>query len=102
MHEESPKMLEKMINVNVMSLIWTTRVFLQDFIEQKRGHIISISSVAGLVGPPDLHLYCTSKFAVRGFMEALYIDLYRNGHDKYVKTTTVFPFFINTGEWFFF
>lgn len=69
-----------------------------DFIEQKRGHIITISSIAGLYGPPDLHLYCTSKFAVRGFMEALYIDLYRNGNDKYVKTTTVFPFFINTGK----
>uniref|UniRef100_A0A336LIP4 CSON005996 protein n=1 Tax=Culicoides sonorensis TaxID=179676 RepID=A0A336LIP4_CULSO len=74
--EENPVILQKMIDVNVMSLVWTTRVFLQDFIEQKRGHIVTISSIAGF----------------------LHIDLYRNKLGKHIKTTTVFPYFINTGN----
>ncbi|XP_063709858.1 short-chain dehydrogenase/reductase family 16C member 6-like isoform X2 [Culicoides brevitarsis] len=94
--EENPELLQKMIDVNVMSLVWTTRVFLQDLIDKKRGHIVSISSIGGLFGAPDLHVYSTSKFAVRGFMEALYTDLLRYDNDKFVKTTTVFPCFINT------
>lgn len=96
--DEDPVILEKIIQVNVMALFWTTRVFLKAMKEQKRGHIISISSTAGLIGSPSLHSYSTSKFAVRGFMESLAVDLEREGH-SYIKITTVYPWFINTREY---
>lgn len=67
-------------------------------IEKKRGHIVSIASLAGLMGSCKLRLYTTTKFAVRGFMEALSLDLYREKHHRYVKTTTVFPTFIDTNN----
>ncbi len=37
----------------------------------RRGHIINISSVGGLVGQPFNELYCAAKFAVEGFTESL-------------------------------
>lgn len=97
--EEDPKMLEKIMNVNIMAIFWTTRVFIGAMKERKRGHIISIASAASLIGSPHLTSYSTSKFAVRGFMESLVVDLKREGHDSYIHTTTVYPWFINTREY---
>lgn len=65
-------------------------------IERKRGHIVAISSIAGLSGTPEGVLYSTTKFAVRGFMESLALQLHMDGHGDFVKTTTVFPYFVDT------
>lgn len=67
-------------------------------IERKRGHIVSISSAAGLFAHPEAVTYSASKFAVRGFMEALAMELHHRGHDEYVKTTCIFPYFIETSS----
>lgn len=97
--KEDPRILEKLMNVNIMALFWTTRVFIDAMKERKRGHIVSIASAAGLIGFPHLQAYSTSKFAVRGFMESLVVDLKLKGHDNYIHTTTVYPWFINTREY---
>lgn len=65
-------------------------------IKQKRGHIVAIASLAGKVTIPLACAYCATKFGVRGFMGALYDELCMDGTDEYVKTTCVFPSFINT------
>lgn len=65
-------------------------------IEQKRGHIISVSSFAGLVGLPTSICYTASKFGVRGFMEGLTLDLHHRKLSNYIKTTTIFPYFVDT------
>ena len=39
------------------------------------GHIVNISSVAGIIGTPNLSGYCASKFAMNGFSESLYYEL---------------------------
>ncbi|XP_063709168.1 uncharacterized oxidoreductase YoxD-like [Culicoides brevitarsis] len=92
---ETPEKLQKMVNINMMSSMWTTRAFLQGMIDRKRGHIASISSFAGLVGLPTAVCYTASKFGVRGFCEGLSLDLYhRNIRD--VKVTGIFPYFIDT------
>lgn len=44
-------------------------------INRNHGHIVALSSMAGVVGLPNLVPYCASKFAVRGFMEALHEEL---------------------------
>lgn len=95
---EDPKYMEKLIDVNVMAIMWTTRVFLPGMIERKRGHIASISSVFGLIGLVGSPIYTASKFAVRGFMEALTLDLSFRNHSKYIKTSTICPYFIATNE----
>lgn len=44
-------------------------------VEKNVGHIVAMSSVAGLCGLPNLVPYCGSKFAVRGMMESLSEEL---------------------------
>ncbi|XP_063705323.1 17-beta-hydroxysteroid dehydrogenase 13-like [Culicoides brevitarsis] len=95
---ESPEKLQKMLKVNILSVIWTSRVFLSSMIEEGFGHIVTICSVAGLIGMPVGLPYVTTKFAVRGFMEALAMDIFYRGHAKKVKTTTVYPSFISTNN----
>ncbi len=43
--------------------------------DQRKGHIVALSSVAGLAGLRNIVPYCGSKFAVRGLMEALSEEL---------------------------
>ena len=40
-----------------------------------QGHIVCMSSMAGITGTPNLVPYCASKFALRGMMEALFLEL---------------------------
>ncbi|XP_063709658.1 uncharacterized oxidoreductase YoxD-like [Culicoides brevitarsis] len=94
--EETAENLQRMININLMSNFWTCRAFLQDMIDQKRGHILSISSFAGLVGLPTSICYTASKFGVRGFVEGLAMDLHFRGLSDCIRTTTVFPYFVDT------
>lgn len=94
--EEKPENLLRMLNINMISHFWTVRCFLPGMIERKRGHIVATSSTAGLVGIPAAVTYSTSKFGVRGFMEALTLDMVHHSHDEYIKTSTIFPYFMNT------
>jgi NAD(P)-dependent dehydrogenase (short-subunit alcohol dehydrogenase family) len=56
---------------NVLGLIRVTRAFLPQFRKQRSGHIINMSSMAGIGGSAGWGYYNASKFAVEGFSEAL-------------------------------
>jgi all-trans-retinol dehydrogenase (NAD+) len=84
------------MNVNIISHFWTVRSFLPDMIKSDSGHIVTISSAAGLIGVSSLADYCASKFAAFGFDESIRMEL-RKQKIKGVKTTCVCPFYINTG-----
>ncbi|TMW50701.1 hypothetical protein DOY81_004225 [Sarcophaga bullata] len=86
-------LIERSFNVNVMAHFWTTKAFLPKMIENQRGHIATIASLAGHVGITKLVDYCSSKFAAVGFDEALRLELEVLGHTN-IKTTCVCPFFI--------
>lgn len=64
-------------------------------IDNKRGHIVCIGSLAGLISFPYV-LYATTKFGLTGFMGALYDELCVFDQDEFIKTTCVYPAFINT------
>ena len=53
--------------------------------------------MAGLSGVPGLSDYCASKSGAVAIDESVRLELKKNGHYKYVKTTCVCPNFINTG-----
>ena len=72
---------------NVLGLIRVTRAFLPQFRKQQSGHIINLSSIAGLVGQAGWGYYNTSKFAVEGFSEALAAEMAPLG----VKVTIIEP-----------
>lgn len=65
--------------------------------EKNRGHVVGISSMAGVVGLPNLVPYCASKFAVRGLMEALAEELREDARNSQIKFTSIFPFMVDTG-----
>jgi all-trans-retinol dehydrogenase (NAD+) len=85
----------KIMNINVLSLFWTCKAFLPSMIERNSGHIVTISSAAGIIGVNGLTDYCVSKFAAFGFDESIRMGL-RSMKSK-VRTTVVCPFFIDTG-----
>lgn len=72
---------------NVLGLIRVTRAFLPQFRKQREGHILNLSSIAGLVGQAGWGYYNTSKFAVEGFSEALAAEMAPLG----VKVTIIEP-----------
>lgn len=88
------KLIIRTMDVNVMSHFWTTKAFLPSMMEDNKGHIVSIASLAGHVGVPTLVDYCTSKFAAVGFEEALHMELAADGYK--INTTVVCPFFIRS------
>lgn len=59
------------LDLNFMGVVRTTKAVLPYMREVKKGHIINISSVGGLVGQPFNEIYCASKFAVEGYTESL-------------------------------
>uniref|UniRef100_A0A8W7PUI5 Short-chain dehydrogenase/reductase 3 n=1 Tax=Anopheles coluzzii TaxID=1518534 RepID=A0A8W7PUI5_ANOCL len=91
-----PSHIERSMGVNVLSSVWTTQTFIDSMIRRRKGHIVAISSIAGYIAPGWAKTYATTKFALRGFMDALEDDLYLRGQANHVHTTTVFPFAFNT------
>ena len=61
----------KTFDVNILAHFWTLKAFLPGMIENKRGHIVNVASLAGHSGTNKLVDYCASKFAAVGMDEAL-------------------------------
>jgi len=78
--------------INFDGVVNGTRAFLPILVEQDDGVIVNTSSVFGLVGMPYQSAYCASKFAVRGFTDALRQELRGTG----VRAVTVHPGGIRT------
>lgn len=95
--ELSDQMIDKTMQVNTISHLTTIREFLPDMIASKKGHIVSIASMAGLAAPPGLSDYSASKFGAIAIDEALRLELQHKKLDKFIKTTCICPYFINTG-----
>jgi short-subunit dehydrogenase len=73
--EQSLEDIQTQLEVNIRGVLWLSRLVVPHMIERGDGHIINICSVAGFVPPPTYSVYGTSKFAVRGFTEALRSEL---------------------------
>lgn len=54
-------------------------------LERNQGHFVALSSCAGLFGLPNLVPYCGTKFAVRGFMQAMQEELYKQNPQSQVS-----------------
>ncbi|XP_037364349.1 epidermal retinol dehydrogenase 2-like [Talpa occidentalis] len=90
------ELIEKSFDVNFKAHIWTYKAFLPAMIANDHGHLVCISSAAGLVGINGLADYCASKFAAFGFAESVFLETFAK-KQKGIKTTIVCPFFIKTG-----
>jgi len=66
-----PEHFDWMMDINYLGTVFITRAFLPGMLKRGSGHIVNISSSAGFVGVYGYTAYSGSKFAVKGFTDAL-------------------------------
>jgi len=98
-HEMNEAMATKTMIVNAESHIWTVREVLPDMMKRNngkgKGHIVGVSSLAGLGGCIKMSDYCASKAAAYIFMESLRNEM--KAYDKDITCTTICPYWVDTG-----
>lgn len=77
---------EDLMRVNFWGSVWCTHAALPS-LRARRGRLVAVSSLAGLVGVPGRTAYSASKFAMTGFFEALRAEVKSAG----VSVTTAYP-----------
>ena len=83
------------LDVNLVAPFRLVRAFLPAMRERRRGHIVSIGSIADHVALPENSAYSASKFGLRGLHEVLRSELVKSG----VRTTLISPGPVNTAMW---
>ena len=91
-HEEDDAVTRRQVEINVLGVIFGTKLALQRMLPRRTGHIINTASLAGELAVPGLATYCATKFAVIGFTEAARLEYRKSG----VRLSTVRPTFTNT------
>ena len=81
--------------VNLRSIYYTTHAVLPGMYRRNEGHIVNISSAAGLIGVADLAVYAATKWAVFGFTESLRAEAVMD--QKKVFFTSIHPHFVKEG-----
>uniref|UniRef100_A0A2M4BU76 Short-chain dehydrogenase/reductase 3 n=2 Tax=Anopheles marajoara TaxID=58244 RepID=A0A2M4BU76_9DIPT len=94
--EASVERENAVMDVNLKSHVWMTRVFLDGMVKRKKGHIVGVSSMSGMYAFPWGVIYSATKFAVSGFMASLAEQLRIQGVSRYVRTTCVNPYYVTT------
>ncbi|HEV3315473.1 MAG TPA: SDR family NAD(P)-dependent oxidoreductase, partial [Candidatus Angelobacter sp.] len=84
--------MEWLMGINFWGVVYGCRFFLPLLQKAPEAHLVNISSVFGMIGPPGQAAYCSAKFAVRGFTEVLRQELRLTN----VKVTCVHPGGIRT------
>jgi NAD(P)-dependent dehydrogenase (short-subunit alcohol dehydrogenase family) len=91
--EMSPRQVEQQLATNLLGPMNVTRSVLPVMRRQRAGHLIAISSGAGLMAFEYSSVYAASKFGVEGWMGALAQEIEPFG----IRTTIVNPGFFRTG-----
>jgi NADP-dependent 3-hydroxy acid dehydrogenase YdfG len=86
--------MEWIVGINFWGVVHGTKEFLPHLIASGDGHVVNISSLFGLISVPGQSLYNATKYAVRGFSEALREEMLMTGHP--VGVTVVHPGGIKT------
>ncbi|VDM92261.1 unnamed protein product, partial [Onchocerca ochengi] len=87
--------IQKAIDVNIMGTINTIKAFLRSMEQRNEGQIVAISSIAGFCGGTNGTAYCSTKFAIRGVMQCLEMEMKERGLNG-IRCTTVCPYFTRT------
>jgi short-subunit dehydrogenase len=78
-----------LMDINFWGVVRGTRAFLKHLQSRPQAHIVNISSIFGIIAPAGQSAYAASKFAVRGFSEALRHELAAN--NSTVRLSVVHP-----------
>ena len=92
LHEFSEEDLRYVMDVNVRGVFLATQAALPKMREKKQGTVITISSVSGKIGFKGGAAYSGSKFAVRGMMQSLFLEV----RDENIRVVTIYPGSVDT------
>src|SRR6202022_2190408 len=67
--------IERLVKVNILGTIYVIRAVLPGMIARRRGHIVTIGSIAGRIGSPFEAVYSATKFAGVGLTEAFAVEV---------------------------
>jgi short-subunit dehydrogenase len=87
-----PDQLREEVAVNLTAVIECSQAVLPAMVRHGSGHIINVSSIAGLIGLPGTSLYSATKFGVIGFSEALMREVRR----YHIRVTAFCPGYVTT------
>lgn len=103
--ENTQRDIDLTITINTIAPMYVALAMLPDMIRRDRGHVLNITSAAGLLANPRMSVYAASKWAAMGWSDSVWIELKEKKSN--VRITTFAPYFINTGmfdgvkSWFF-
>lgn len=83
---------EQMIDTNIKGLLYVSQTVIPWMKEQKKGHIINISSIAGKEVYPSGAVYCASKFGVEAITKGMRMDLLPHK----IRVTSIAPGAVET------
>ncbi|HZU04635.1 MAG TPA: SDR family oxidoreductase [Chloroflexota bacterium] len=90
--QETDATAQRMIDINLVGLIYGSKLALERFLPRRRGHLVQIASAAGKMGFAGGATYCATKHAVVGLSEALRAELRGTG----VEISVVMPVVVHT------
>ncbi|MEM6735936.1 MAG: SDR family NAD(P)-dependent oxidoreductase [Bacteroidota bacterium] len=91
-HEGNIDDWDAMVDSNVKGLLYVSKAILPGMVSRKKGHIVNISSIAGLEVYPKGNVYCASKHAVDALTKGMRLDLNQHG----IKVTSIDPGLVET------
>lgn len=92
----TPEQIDRALNVNLRAPIMLARTLAPGMVERGRGHIVMIGSISGKTASPASGMYNATKFGLRGFAQALRLDLKPKG----VGVSLIQPGFVReAGMW---
>lgn len=90
--EQSHEQIRRLVDLNLTAQIFCARAFLPGFKRAGRGDLVILGSEAALTGRRNGAVYCATKFALRGFAQALREESARRS----VRVTLINPGFVRT------
>lgn len=82
----------KVVDTNLLGTMYAFEGALKYFLSQRSGHLVAVSSIAGINGLPGVSAYSAAKSAVIKLCESFYLDLKRDN----IAVTCVCPGFVDT------
>lgn len=88
----NPDDWDAMMDINVKGLLYVSKAIIPGMVQRKKGHIVNISSIAGLEVYMRGNVYCASKHAVDALTKGMRLDLNEHG----IKVTSIDPGLVET------
>jgi len=86
------KVDKQLMDVNYLGTIALTKMILPHFIDNKKGHFVTVTSIVGKIGTPLRSSYAATKHALHGFFDSLRAEVFKEN----IKVTLVCPGFVST------